>query len=567
MRQHHPRVERFFLKLILGIFGGIVLIIALSWGGHFYYVKWQQHRLMQQAHAAMDQGNIRFALMAAGRAAGYNPYNLDACRTLADLLEKSGDATALEWRRRVVEVDNSLPNTLALVATALKFKQPVIAAQALEKLSSADKNTAGYHSAAARIAVAQGNSAAAEPHLNKAVELAPEDPNRLLDLVIFQLNSPRSELREKGRLTAERLKENPEVRAQILRILIDSAVKERNSAVTLDLARELQALPDATFSDRLLYLSALQATADPGAEEYLTKLQTDAKDNADKVFRLLAWMNANDLTAKSLTWKESLSPEILGDAHVRLALADAYLARQDWPQLQQLVEKNTWGGYEFLRFALKARLARARNDQPEFTKDWTEAVRLAGEKIPALKLLEQVSASWGWKEEATNVLWIRAETREGGAEALETLSRQYDQERDTRGLYRVLAHLVKLSPDDAMARNNFAQLALLLNVDVQNARITARDLYNQNPKNPIFASTYAFALEQAGDPKQALKVMSGLTPEQLRVPNMAAYYGIILAAANKPQEAAEYLQLAEQARLLPEEEALVNRSRTAIAPH
>jgi predicted Zn-dependent protease len=118
-----------------------------------------------------------------------------------------------------------------------------------------------------------------------------------------------------------------------------------------------------------------------------------------------------------------------------------------------------------------------------------------------------------------------------------------------------------------MARNNFAQLALLLNVDVQNARITARDLYNQNPKNPIFASTYAFALEQAGDPKQALKVMSELTPEQLRVPNMAAYYGIILAAANKPQEAAEYLQLAEQARLLPEEEALVNRSRTAIAPH
>jgi Flp pilus assembly protein TadD len=347
--------------------------------------------------------------------------------------------------------------------------------------------------------------------------------------------------------------------------LIDSATQERNWAVVLDLARELQGLPEATFNDRLVYLSALSATADPGIQDYLAKLQTEAKDDADKVFRLIAWMNSHGEMARSLAWKESLSAEILGEVHVRVALADAYVARNDWPELQRLVEGNTWGGFEFVRFALKARIARAKNDEAGFTKNWTEAVRLAGDKIPSLKLLERTAAGWGWKEEATNLLWLRAETREGAAEALETLSRQYDQDRDTHGLYRVIAHLLKISPNDPKTRNNFAQLALLLGVEVQTARATARELYNQNPNDPVFVSTYAFALEQAGDSKQALRIMSGLTPEQLHVPNTAAYYGIILAAANKPQEAAEYLQLAERARLLPEEEALVARAKKAIA--
>jgi hypothetical protein len=61
--------------------------------------------------------------------------------------------------------------------------------------------------------------------------------------------------------------------------------------------------------------------------------------------------------------------------------------------------------------------------------------------------------------------------------------------------------------------------------------------------------------------------MSGLTEAELRAPNTAAYYGIILAAAHRPQEAAQYLQMAEQARLLPEEEELVAGAKNEIAAH
>jgi hypothetical protein len=59
--------------------------------------------------------------------------------------------------------------------------------------------------------------------------------------------------------------------------------------------------------------------------------------------------------------------------------------------------------------------------------------------------------------------------------------------------------------------------------------------------------------------------MEGLTPEQLRQPEIAAYYGIILAAAGDHARAAEFLDLGEKATLLPQEKALVEKARRSLA--
>jgi hypothetical protein len=50
----------------------------------------------------------------------------------------------------------------------------------------------------------------------------------------------------------------------------------------------------------------------------------------------------------------------------------------------------------------------------------------------------------------------------------------------------------------------------------------------------------------------------------LRDPSLAAYYGIILAAAGDAAKAREYLKIGASARLLPEEKALLAKAeRTA----
>jgi predicted Zn-dependent protease len=114
-------------------------------------------------------------------------------------------------------------------------------------------------------------------------------------------------------------------------------------------------------------------------------------------------------------------------------------------------------------------------------------------------------------------------------------------------------------------QNNFAQLSLLLNLNIDRGQKAAREVYEKDPKNPAYVSTYAFALYSAGDSKRAQKVLETLPPEELRKPEMAAYYGVILAAAGDRARASEFLGLGEKASLLPQEKALLEKARRALA--
>ncbi|HEY1582033.1 MAG TPA: hypothetical protein VGF73_02915, partial [Chthoniobacterales bacterium] len=96
------RTEHTYVKLSLGIILGLCFIFALSWGGHHLYVRWQERKLMRQAHVAFDKNDIRWAAMAAQRAYAVDPASLDACRTLAAIAERQKSPEAIDWRRRAV---------------------------------------------------------------------------------------------------------------------------------------------------------------------------------------------------------------------------------------------------------------------------------------------------------------------------------------------------------------------------------------------------------------------------------------------------------------------------------
>jgi Flp pilus assembly protein TadD len=114
-------------------------------------------------------------------------------------------------------------------------------------------------------------------------------------------------------------------------------------------------------------------------------------------------------------------------------------------------------------------------------------------------------------------------------------------------------------------QNNFAQLSLLLNLNVDRGQKAAREVYEKNPKNPAYVATYAFALHSAGDSKKARRVLETLSPEELSKPEIAAYYGVILAATGDQTRAAAFLDLGEKANLLPQEKALIEKARRSLA--
>ncbi len=559
------KTERVYVRLAVGIILGLCLLVALCWGGRQLYVHWQERKLMRQAHVAFDKGDLRWAAMAAQRAYQLDDESVGACRTLADIAEKQGSDQAIEWRRRVVAIDpNSFPDRLALAKTALRFLQPAIAAEALAAASKAQQQNADYQAAAARVALTKNDLAAAGQHLRAAVALAPNDPAHALELAEFQLRSKDPGERAEGYATANRLKENPRVQLDALHILMNAALQGRDSAEIIALAKELEALPKAPALDRLLALGILRQFNDPAFTAALTRLEADSADSADMAVRLIGWMNSHGLALLAIDWSKRLPPEMLGTISLRFVLADSYVRLRDWNALAAMLRQGSWTGVESLRLALQAKVAHETGDADAREKDWAEAVAKAENNPDRLDILQKLASEWHWPDKAVAVLWLLAEIPKTQNAALQSLYNHFAGERDTAGLFRTLSRLVAVMPDDPMVKNNFAQISLLLHAEPARARALARDVHLAQPQNAAFASTYAFGLFQNGDVQGALKVMRGLTPAQLEDPSVAAYYGIILAAAGDTAAAPKFLDASAKAKLLPEEEKLVTEARNTI---
>ena len=147
---------------------------------------------------------------------------------------------------------------------------------------------------------------------------------------------------------------------------------------------------------------------------------------------------------------------------------------------------------------------------------------------------------------------------------LRELGRLYQAEGNTRGLNKLFGVLAELNPKDFEARNNFAATSLLLKLNLTKAYELAKELYTERPDHAIIASTYAFALHLRGSTREGLAVLQKLKPEALEDPSVALYYGVLLSASGQPAQARKYLDLAQPAKLLPEEKQLLETARKAL---
>lgn len=560
------KTERVYVRLAVGIILGLCLLVAVCWGGRWGYVRWQERKLMHQAHVAFDKGDVRWSSLAAQRAYYLDDRSVDACRTLADLAEKQNSDQAIEWRRRALAIDpTSIPDRLALANTALHFSQPAIAGEALAAIPAAAQQNSTYQAAAARVALTKNDLGAAGAHLHAAVALAPNDLGRALELAEFQLRSTDETERAAGHAIASRLKTMPKVRLDALHILLTNALRRHDDAESISLAKELDAAPEAAPADRLLALGILRQYNDPDFAAALDRFQTESARSAESAARLIGWMNSHGLALLAMDWSKRLSPETLENLLVRLGLADSYVQLRDWTALRAMLQRGSWERVASLRLALSAKVDHETGQEDAVDKDWADAVVKAENDPQRLEMLQKLAFQWHWPEKGVAVLWLLADLPQTQQPSLQALYNYYAKARDTAGLYRALTRLVDVLPEDPLVKNNYAQIALLLHAQANKARALAQQLHEAQPKNPAFASTYAFGLFQNGEVPAALKVMQGLTPDQLRDPSVSAYYGVILAAAGQKEEAQKYLDASAKAQLLPEEEKLVSQARNLLA--
>ena len=566
MQNPHNKIERSVIKIAAWTLGIIILLIAGGVLGHKSYRHWQERRLIAQANALVNEGDLKRASLDARRILQINPDSAEGCRVMARIAERANSPSAMEWRRRASDLSpGNAADLLALAKTASRFEDAANRDFALSRLPESAKNTAEYHSVAADIAQSRRDAPGMAEHLREAVRLDPGNMEYALRLGAVQLSSADRGLREQGRQTLVEMQNEPAFRRDATRRLTEDALRRGEFDEAVKTGRQLEQLPDREFSDQLLLLAGLHGSVDPGFTPFLQQLQADAAVNPERVAQLISWMNAHQMPAAAISWASQLPASVMSQKAVPIALSDSYIAARDWTGFQRLVKNNNWGALDFLRHALTARAFRELGSESEAAAQWAEAVKKVSADPKQALLLAEIVQKWGWRDEAIELFWVAAKDPAKGDDALQALYRYYAGMGASQDLYRVLLHRREFRPEDLIIQNNLAQLSLLLNLDPEQGQRLARDLYEREPANPAYASTYAFALYTRGDMKKALQVFSSLKPEQLRQPEVASYYGVVLAAAGDQQQAEEFLALSESARLLPEERALIDKARRTLA--
>lgn len=540
--------------LVLGLLG------VAAYGGRRGYRSWKTHRAVSQAREAFAKSDNNAALLWLRAALKANGNNVEAVRMMGDFAELTQSPASVAWRSRLVELESdSVTNRLLLARVAISHREYAIAKKALDSVNQPDRKSADYQKISGAWAVATGQFEEAETHFQEAMKLEPNNPVPQVNLAMILVQRADPQLAVRGRQMLEKLQTDPTVRLDALRHLAFDAFRHTNNARALAFAGELIRETNTIYNDRILHLNLLVASKSPQLPASLAGYQKDAATNAQHVFELSRWMLGSRGSRESFAWLQSISPRITTNLPVALVVADTYMGLTNWAGLQGCVSKQQWGELDYLRLMFLSRALREQGFSTAAKAEWSKALKEAAGQLERLKAIQGVTANWAWGAELEEVLWLivnKFPTEKGAVQALST---HLYVDGKTRSLLTLYAQEAKLDPGNLPIKNNLVAIALLLNSEQHKPHELARELYEQQKDNPIFVATYAYSLHLQKRNAESLRLMRQLKPEQLEQPNIAGYYGLILATAGDKTSAKKYLDLAAKARLLPEEAELFRR--------
>lgn len=543
------------LLLVLAVLAGTFKV-----GRHYYRRYWEQ-REQQEAGVFLAHGDYRNAVLCARQALALNPTNLSACRIMAELADRFHSPQTLEWLRRIAQIEPTTENKLNLAMAGLSYQKPPfpLTVQLLNELAPGASNNAGYQMVAANLALHTSRLAEAEARFETAIALEPTNRSFQLNLAVVRLGSTNAATLAAARTTLQQLRTDPNLGGPALRSLITDRLLHHDAAGALDYSRQLLATPIATLDDQLQNLGVLQQLKSDEFDGRLQTVQQQVATNAMAVAAVSGWMQANGLVAESLDWLTGLSIPMMDQRPVQMALAQGYLQSRDWKALRDITSQGNWDALEYLRLALNFRAWSQLGAGGVATSSWNAALAEAAGRREALGQLLQLAETWqleGKQEDALLQIVQDFPDEHWAQKELEFLD---FKSGNTPGLHQLYALLNQRFPAETTYQNNLAATALLLKTDVPKASRLAAETYASHPGDPVVASTYAFALHLRGWDKQGLAVLQKFKPDELAQPSVALYYGVLLAATGKPDEAKPWLQIAQtKGHLLPEEQQLLS---------
>jgi predicted Zn-dependent protease len=542
-----------------------VAVLLAGYAGYRGYKVGKNKHLMSLGRGFLEKSDRRNAALTVQEVLHSDPKNVDATRMMAQLAEASRSPGTLLWRSRVVELaPHSLPDRLALAETALTMRDYATATNALEGVDAADKDTAAYHNIAGMVAASTGRPDEAEAHFQAVSRLEPQNPSPQLNLAVVRLHRTNAVELAEARTALQHLASNPtnsDLRCKALRELTLDAMGYGHADAGLALSKQLVQETNSSFPDRILRLEVLLETKNADFKPTLAGFQREAATNQSKIYELANWEIAKTSTADALAWLRTLPLNMQTNQPATLLIAECCTTMKDWKGLHAWLEKQRWAEMEFIRHAFMSRALRGQQLTDTAKTEWELALKSGNAQKQSLVMLFRLAAAWNWVNEAEDLLWTIVNRYPQEKWATRTLTLALLEGGQTRSLMQLFNQELKRTPSDLAAKNNLASIALLLDAKELKPYDLAREVYQQVPTNSSFAATYAFSLYQQKKSAEALKVMQQLKPQDLEIPAIAGYYGIILKAAGDGANARIYLDKTAKARLLPEEQKLFTRAR------
>jgi predicted Zn-dependent protease len=548
---------KFWLVTVL-ILSGILL--AGGWFARTTYENHREKKTLRQAREFFEKGDYRNASLSARQVLQRDPTNLPACRIMANLAELAQSPATLDWCRRIAEVEPTVPNKLQLAAVGLQFQNPPfpLTTQILGELPGVATNLAAFHTVSAELSIKLNRLVDAQAHLADAVKLEPTNQMLQISLASLCLSLTNQNLVNQGRATLKRFVTDTNLSSVALRALIMDRLAQNDLPGARDYSTLLLAGGRAGLSDHLQYLNILRLLHSPEMEIQLRDIQSLTATNAMAAAEVASWMSANSLANQAILWLTNLAPAIQAQSSVRLATAAGFLAESNWPALRGFTAQSEWGEADFLR---QAYLAHAWSElgEPLFANSaWQGAVSQAQGRIGPLTTLLKLAGRWELKDEQQDLLWEITRSFPREQWAWRELEREYVATGNTRKLNELLFSLLPFFSGNVEIKNNLAATSLLLKTNSSQAGVWAKEVFLLNTNDPVGASTYAFALHQQGRTAEGLLVLEHLNQQLLEQPATALYYGVLLAAAGRADQASHFLHLAQaDPQLLPEEKQLL----------
>lgn len=548
--------------------GALVLATAglLAWKGVAIYRERRLDNFLQQGRAALARGDFRSAETWTRLALRVAPQNPEVVWLGAELEEAQDLPDAVLWWGRVVQQQpRNVGALLTWAKVALRHGQRETAERALQLVPAEARPSADYYELKAGVALAAQRPDVADACFAEAARLQPQNPVHRVNLASLRLSAKDPATVEAARQELEASLEtsSPDMKLPALRALLGDAVRQQDAARMRELRARLLALPEHTWSDDLLCLSAAPGPAEFKAE--LGPLEVRAQADSRQVAALADWLTSHGHAEETKRWLTTLPDERRAEVRLQICLANAFTVTADWQAQREILAGGNWRQLDFLRRATILRANKELGESRE--KDWRDLTDDLAEQPESMLLLGQTAQAWGWTEQAEDLFWKVARQpfapREG---ALQSLWNIYSAQQKTSGLLRVARQRYETTPDDPQTKNNYAFLALLLDANRPlAARLASEVAAGPNPP-PQFIATHAFALHLAGQNGKALAAWQRVPETALRQPGLALYYALALAASGEREKAAEFAGLAKGGQLLPEERRLWEKLRADSAP-